>query len=237
MRKIMIGMPMLSTVLAALLTYEYFAIDSYNWWYTTLFPAMTALVCGMISSKDKKMNDKAILSLPCDMGKVWDAKIFMGVVVSGFSVLCAGIFTLAVRAFMKAGLHVGFIIEPSVIRQAAGCLVIWAASLWQVPFCLLAARKIGTLPMLLLHIIGSVIAGMLFSIKSWYFLLPGAIMPRLMCSVLGILPNGLPAVEGSFTYTPELAGLQNLLVGIPAALLWFIFFWWVSRRWFERQVA
>lgn len=237
MGKTAIGMPIISTAFAALLTYEYFAIDSYNWWYLTLFPVMIALVCGMITGKDRKLKNRAVWSLPCDMGKIWDAKIMVGIGVLGISVLCVGILTIVVGTFMKVGLQVTFVIELSVFRQVAGCLIIWLASLWQVPFCLLVSQKIGMLPMLILHITGNFIASVFVALLPWFPLLPGAILPRLMCTVLGILPNGLPAVEGSVTYAPELVGTQNLLIGILAALLWFLFFWWVSRKWFERQVA
>ena len=58
-----------------------------------------------------------------------------------------------------------------------------------------------------------------------------------MCPVLGILPNGLPAVEGQMTYFPEIMESENLLAGVTAALLWFLLFWWGSRNYFERQVS
>lgn len=237
MWKIVIGFPLLSTVFAALLTWEYFAIDSYNWWYLTLFPAMTALVCGIIGGKDRKFQNRSLFSLPCDMGKIWDAKMLVGIAASGVAVLCVGALSVVTGEFMKAVLHVTFAIELSVFRQATGCLIIWGASLWQVPFCLLLSQKIGILPMLMLHVTGSTLVAALVSLKPWFFLFPGAIMPRLMCAVLKILPNGLPAVEGSVTYSPELIGAWNLWIGIPMSLLWFLIFWRIGRKWFERQVA
>ena len=42
---------------------------------------------------------------------------------------------------------------------------------------------------------------------------------------------------GQVTYSPELGRVSGLLIGIPAALLWFLVFWLAGRTWFRKQVA
>ena len=42
---LLLGMPLLNTLLSAVLTHNYFSIDCYNWWYTLLFTGMNALLC------------------------------------------------------------------------------------------------------------------------------------------------------------------------------------------------
>ena len=91
--------------------------------------------------------------------------------------------------------------------------------------------------MLLVHMGSYTVIGVTMSLKPWFVLFPGAITSRLMCPVLGILPNGLLAVEGQMTYFPEIMESENLLAGVTAALLWFLLFWWGSRTYFERQVS
>lgn len=234
--RLVAAMPLVSTLLAAALTYEYFAIDSYNWWYMVLFPGMTAIVGGLIIGKDKKLKNRAVWTLPVRTGNVWDAKLLLGCLASGLSVLCVLAFTLLTGSLLKNGLHFHFAIEPTLGEQAAACLLIWVTSLWQIPFCMLLAEKLGTFAAFLLHM-GSyfLIAPQLFS-KAWFALAPGAITARLMCAVLKLLPNGLPATEGNLTFSPELLDQKSLLVGIPAALLWFAFFWRLGRTCYEREV-
>lgn len=67
--KIIFIMPLISVALSAVLTHNYFAIDSYNWWYAMLFPAMMALVSGMTGARDKKLGNRAIWTIPADMGR------------------------------------------------------------------------------------------------------------------------------------------------------------------------
>jgi len=81
----------------------------------------------------------------------------------------------------------------------------------------------------------SVLAGTM-SLKPWFFLLPGAITSRLMCPVIGVLPNGLLFEPGQMTYSLELGERSSLGIGIFSALLWFCFFWFAGRKWFGKQV-
>lgn len=234
--KLIILMPLCSTVLAAQLTHNYFAIDGYNWWYIILFPAMIALICGMVSNKDRKMQNKAIQVLPVNLGNVWDGKVLYGVCAAGLSLIVLLVLILGGGALIKSVLHMTFITEPSVKMQLAAVLVLWISSLWQVPFCLALEQKAGFLPMVLVHMGTYILAAVAASLKSFYLLFPGAIAARMMCAVLKVLPNGLPAAEGMMTYSPELTDMRSVLFGIPAAVFWFLLFWFVGRVWFERQV-
>ena len=236
MVKVLVLMPLLCVLLAAWLTYTYFAVDSYNWWYIGFYPGLLGILCGMIGGKDRRWNYASIGSLPCSMGKIWDAKVLVGAAVSGAASLLTVVLTAAVGAALENLVHITFILRPSLAAQVAAGLIIWITSLWQIPFCLLLSQKMGPFLMFLVHVASYSVISAAVSLKPWFALLPGAITSRLMCPVLGILPNGLPAVEGQMTYAAELMGMKNLWIGIPAALLWFAVLWWGSRKWFERKV-
>ena len=45
-------MPLTVVALSAMLTWDYFTIDCYNWWYTVLFPGMAAFLCGAVGNRD-----------------------------------------------------------------------------------------------------------------------------------------------------------------------------------------
>ncbi len=237
MKGLLLLMPFVSVVFAAGLTYEYFAVDSYNWWYMILYPGMLGIVCGMIGGKDKKKKNHTIGSLPCSIVGIWDAKIAVGAAASGASVFWVVVLSVIVGKLMEEGLHVTFILQPSVKMQLAAGAILWLTTLWQIPFCLWLSQKIGAFMMLIIHMGSCFIISATVSLKPWFAVLPQAITSRLMCPILGILPNGLLAVEGQMTYSPELIEMKNLWVGILAALFWVGILWLGSRRWFERQVA
>lgn len=236
MKGLAVMMPLITVILAAWLTYSFFTVDSYNWWYIGLYPGFLGILCSMIGGKDKAKKNHTIRSLPCSMGRIWDAKILVGAVMSGISVLCIVSFTLIVGKGMEILLQIQYIVQPSVKAQVLAGAVMWLTTLWQIPFCLFLTQKVGTFWTLVIHMGCYEILAVTASLKPWFSLFPAAITARLMCPVLGILPNGLLLQPGQMTYSSELGGMENLLIGIPAALLWFVIFWRGSRRWFERQV-
>lgn len=234
---LLILMPVLLVLLAASLTGQFFVVDSYNWWYMGFYPGLIGIVCGMIGGKDKRRKNVTIGSLPCSMERIWDAKVLVGAAASGVAMLCTVLLTMMTEAVLGQLLHITPILQPSVKAQLTAGMIIWLTSLWQIPFCLFLSQKMGLLGMLLLHVGSYMAFSAVISLKSWFAFFPGAITSRLMCPVLGILPNGLLAEEGMMTYSGVLMELQNLPVGILAAVFWFLAFWLGSRKWFQRQVA
>lgn len=237
MKNITVMMPLITVLLAAWLTHAFFAVDSYNWWYMALYPGFLGILCSMIGGKEKGKKNYTIWPLPCSMGKIWDAKILVGTALSGISVLCVVLLTILIEKGMELVFHMEYIVSPSFEMQILAGIVMWMTTLWQIPFCLFLIQKMGTFLMLVIHMGFYTIFSVFISLKPWFALFPGAITSRLMCPILGVLPNGLILQPGQMTYSPELAGMENLLIGIPSALLWFLLLWLGSRRWFERQVA
>lgn len=233
---LMLLMPVVCALLSALLTYNYFAMDGYNWWYMMMLPGFLAIVCSLIGGKDLKKENRTIWALPADMGKIWDAKILLSAAITGIATLALMILVFLGTAVMERGFAVTFTNPPSVGSQLLAAFLIWLTSLWQIPFCTFLAQKMGTLVMIIVSLGFSQIFGALISLKSWFFLLPYGITPRVMCPVLKTLPNGLPAVPGQITYAPELMSVAAAAMGVAASLLWFAALWYFSRKWFEGQV-
>lgn len=233
---LVIWMPLTVVFLSAWLTHDYFTIDCYNWWYIGLYPGLIGVLCGTIGGKDKEKKNYTIWSLPCSMKKIWDAKVLTGALWSGIAMSCMIIFTIVMGKVLEIMMNRTFIVQPTLKAQLTAGVIIWLTTLWQIPFCLFLSQKMGTFLMFLLHMGSYTIISTVISLKSWFAFWPGAITSRLMCSVLGVLPNGLLAVEGQMTWSPELVETQNLLIGIPAAVFWFFVFWRGSRESFQRQV-
>lgn len=229
-------MPAVCTFLSAQLTHNYFAMDGYNWWYITMLPGFLVIICGQIGGKDLKKQNRTIGSLPADMGKIWDAKILLAVTLSGAATLILLILILIGTAAMEKSLHMTFINAPSVERQILAAFLIWITSLWMLPFCLFLVQKTGVILMVVISLASSQILAPLLALKNWFFLVPFGITARVMCPVLKTLPNGLPAEPGQITYTPELMSASAAAAGVGGALLWFGVCWFLTRKWYKRQV-
>lgn len=230
-------MPLLCVFLSAWLTHSYFAVDSYNWWYVVVYPGVVGILCGMLGNKEKRKNNHTVWPLPCSMGKIWDAKILVGAMLSGVSVSCIVALTILAGKGMEAGLHMEFFAAPSIKEQMFAGVLIWLTTLWEIPFCLFLVQKMGTFLMVILHLGTYIAAAAVVSLQSWFVLLPGAITARIMCPVLKVMPNGLLLQPGQMTYSEQLAGTWVLPAGILASLLWFGLLWAGTRKWFERQVS
>ena len=233
---LVVAMPLMTCLLAAFLTGNYFAVDSFNWWYMMMFPGMTAIICAVVGGKDKKQQNRTIFALPVDIGKVWDAKILTaaGMTAIANGILLAG--AVAGNFCLTEMFSYTMVAMPAVRMQIVAAGVIWLTSLWQIPFCLWMSQKFGGFLMFLLHLaVYMVLAGSL-SPDAVFFLLPQGITARLMCVLLEILPNGLIAKEGQMTWKAELMEPRAVLLGMVASVLWFILLRAGSRRWFKRQV-
>ena len=101
LRILPVVMPLISVILAAWLTHAYFAVDSYNWWYIGLYPGFLGISCGIIGGKDKKKKNFTIGFLPCDMKKIWDAKVLMGAMLSGIAMCFTTILTIIIEKVME----------------------------------------------------------------------------------------------------------------------------------------
>lgn len=235
--KIIIAMPAAIAVCSAVLAGEYVVVNNYNWWYIVLFPGVMAVICAGIGGLDRKNGDRNVLTLPSDMKRIWDGKVLYGVRTTALSAVFLWGFTLASRTVLKYGLHVKLVLDAGVLQQIAAAAVLFVTFLWLVPFCLILERFFGAPFMLLIHLFIYTAASCSLSLTPYFLLLPGAIPARMMCVVLKILPNGLPAREGMMTYSPELLDQAVLWPGLTASLVWFFLLWGISRRLYERQVT
>lgn len=229
-------MPLAGIAAAAVLTAQYFVMDSYNWWYMMLAPGTIAILCGMIGEKDRRQKNRTICALPIRLGKVWDAKVLTAAGASGLSMLVLWAGTMLTAAVLGMGQEGAAAGAAGAGRWLLAAVLIWITSLWQIPLCLWLTHKLGSFVMLLVHLSACALLSAVVSLQSWFWVLPAGITPRLMCVVLRILPNGLAAKEGNLTFSPELLSPDALWAGIFSALGWLAFLWFFCRRSYERQV-
>lgn len=202
-------------------------MGAWNWWYTLMLPGMLAVLCHLGIAKDKKINDYHLWMQPDGVGRSLTGKIIyyaLALITSNF-LLFAGVLLCGKLFGSTFGGWEGF----------CGFLLLSIAFLWEIPFYLFLSAHFGmfatvfSCAVLLIGNIG-------LADTDFWWLCPSAIPSRLMCPVLGILPNGLPVPADS-----SLWSLGVILPGILLSLLWFVLLTglglWQLARQFTRQHA
>ncbi len=230
-------MPLATVVLSLALSGGYVYANSYNWWYMFIYPGTISLVCCMVGQKEKKSKNRAVLSMPLDLKKVWDSKaaVCIKTVVLSNIIIALAIWGAAFLA--EQILHMELEIKISPPQQIAVFFILIASCLWQIPLCLLMQQYLGFVPAFVLNMALSSWGGINVSLSPFWFLNPYAVPARLMCAVIHILPNNLIAREGSFTFQPEFLDTKAVIPGTAVCILWFFILWLISREWYARKGA
>lgn len=208
--------------------------SAYNWWYILMLPGMVTLFTSLVGEKDRKMKNRVVLSVPTRMGRIWDAKILVGMKALLFSNLFGAIANFVLARYLLPAFWMPQVLEISPEQTVAAAAVMTVTTLWQIPFCLWLNQRFGILPTLVINLIlnGS---GTLMAVTPYWLLNPWAILPRLMTAIIGILPNGLLAIPESMTYTPGITDTDSILPGILVTLVWLVILWGASRLWYDRK--
>ncbi|HHQ8911681.1 TPA: lantibiotic immunity ABC transporter MutE/EpiE family permease subunit [Bacillus cereus] len=225
--------PFATILIAFLLSADYFQLSSYNWWYITMLPGMVSLSCVLLAEKDKKMNNRSILSLPVSLKRVWISKVLLILGILSFSCI---LFFCGIELSSSLVNKENFRIIPTV-NALLGSVLLIVTFMWQIPICLFLGNKIGLFPTLLLNIGANGIFGVVLATKNIWMINPYTYPSRLMIPVLKILPNGLYAETGSVTFKPELLSYDVILPGIVISVVLFLLFTYVTAKWFEKQEA
>jgi len=211
----------------------YFQVESYNWLYSIILPGMISLGCTLVAAKDLKMKNRAVLSLPINLKKVWFAKVLVCIVMIFIACFVLFLGTSIVGTIT----NYRNVVRIPILNGLLGMLVLVVTFIWQIPICLFIGSKLGMLPTLLINVGAYSVFGILAATESFWWMVPYAIPSRLMCPILKILPNGLPAVEESFTYKPELLSSSVILPGVLITIILFLILTVITAKWYKGQEA
>lgn len=225
-------MPMLTILIAFFLTANYFQIDSYNWWYTMMLPGFVSLSCSLLSKVDGIMKNRAVLSLPVDMKKVWVAKVLVG--IKNLAVACSIIFVCSQLEPILIGSQM--LGKFSILTCIAATVLLIITFMWQVPLCMFLGNKIGIFPTTLINMLMNFIFAIL-SIKKYWWVIPYSYPARLMCPVLKVLPNGLLAQPGSQTFTPDVLSYTAIPIGVSVSVVLFLVLTYFTAKWYKTREA
>lgn len=210
---------------------RYYQMNQFNWWYTTLFPMLLLLSTAFTEQRERKLKNRAMQVLPVDMKKLWAAKVFCSFKTL---FLAAMIIFLAQECISRifAGGAVREISTTAALTAAALWLVL---SAWQIPLWLFVNQKFGFTFSLLFGMVCNAGLGLLGAAYVWWIVNPFSYICRLMCPVLKILPNGLPAEPGNMTFYPELLDKSVIPAAVGISVVLFIVCFAVTALWYEKK--
>lgn len=236
MPKLTVGMAVASVLMAAVLMGNYFTVNSYNWWYMGMYPALLAIIGASIGQKDRKKKNHTIATLPFSAGRIWDVKMLVAMGYALLGMVALTVLTMIVAPLLHHGLGVNFIVQPSIKQQLVAMGLLWLTNLWQLPFCMALSQRLGLFLTFLINIALYMATAVFGALEATFYYWPGALAARVMVPVLGVLPNGLLAIPGSVTYDPALLDVGAVLSGSLAAMVWLGVLWLVGRKYYERTV-
>ena len=216
--------PLIVLAMSYMLTggmYKAFAPGAWNWWYTLFLPGTLAIICNQIVSKDKKRKYHNIFTLSIAPEKIWIAKM----------IVCASYLFLANVIVCIGAISGGFLFGTYITVSAniVAAFVLTITYLWEIPLFMLLSAKFGMFASVSSSVVLAVIGTVLAPCKIWYVIFP-SIPARAMCPILTVLPNGLPAEEGSRLITET-----NLFPAVGITVGLFLLLTFVSAKFFQNR--
>lgn len=225
-RKLVFIAPLLMVFLAGI-SGTYYVQNGYNWWYVILLPGFITLATALVNQiEERKLHYRTVFALPLPLRKIWISKV-----------LLLAIYVLTACTLHLSGMIVGkLLINPAsafaITGMIAATSILIVASLWQIPFCLFLSKKYGLMAALLINLGAGIVLDLFAATESFWWACPYSWAARLMCPVLGILPNGTLALRGDILLNPGV-----IPAGIALSVALFLLLLAVTANWFQRQEA
>lgn len=216
--------PVITFILAFVLTpgmTNAYAESVWNWWYTLLLPGMLAVICYLSMACEKKINYYNLMTLSTGKRKLMLGKI----IYTGCIILISN---MIVFAGASSG---GLLLTTRVPLDGAviAVLLLTVTQLWEIPVFLFLSERFGMITELLICLFLTVGGTIMAQTGKWY-LLASAIPMRILCPLLHILPNGIPAEEEN-----PLLDMGVVAPGICLSVIWFVFATVLFLNWFDKR--
>ena len=223
-KKLVLIAPLLMVFLASI-SGMYLVQNGYNWWYTILLPGFITLATALVNQiEERKLRYRTSFALPVSLQKIWISKVFL-----------LAIYVLVACILHLVGMILGkLLINPtssiSITQMVTATLILILVSLWQIPFCLFLSKKFGLMATVLINVGIGIVLGIFAVTEDFWWACPYSWAMRLMCPVLGILPNGTLALQDDALLNPSV-----LPIGIALSAVLFLLLLTVTANWFQRQ--
>lgn len=219
--KLVILAPLVTLLLSYLLSGIYVQFSAYNWWYFMILPFVVSSCSAGMIVREKKTGMQNVVCLPVKFDKIWFGKTAALVILLFAANLLLWISTTAVGSVTT--------VTVSPLDGLIGCMLLFLAYIWQIPFIMLSVNFMGYIPTVLVSMAANVILSAALAETEWFLFVPYAIPARIVCPFFKMHINGIPLETGS----PLLSGgyvLPALIISLGFALAVF----WVGSKLFSR---
>ncbi|NMM62817.1 lantibiotic immunity ABC transporter MutE/EpiE family permease subunit [Clostridium sp. P21] len=233
-KKLVLIFPLI-TLLFGVMSGVYYELNTFNWWYMIMLPGNIALLCALVNQKEeKKIKYRAIFSMPIDLKKVWNSKVML---IAIYVLFCCIILPLGAALVGKfilpriiSSSALKYIVVIPIVHAITAAIVIAITSLWQIPICLFLAKKFGFFVPVILNVAVGITLNSMMAVKSIWWICPYSWTSRLMCPILGILPNGQMPAAKDYMLNPGVVP-----IGIMLSIMLFVVILIATSRWFKNQ--
>lgn len=233
-KKLVLIFPII-TLFFGVMSGVYYELNTFNWWYMMMLPGNIALLCALVNQKEeKKIKYRAVFSMPIDLKKVWTSKVMIIAIYVLFCCIILPLGTALVGKFILPRIisssALKYIVVIPIINAITAAIVIAITSLWQIPLCLFLAKKFGFFVPVILNVAAGIFLNSMMAVKSIWWICPYSWTSRLMCPMLGILPNGQMPAAKDYMLDPGVVP-----IGIILSIMLFIVILIATARWFKNQ--
>ena len=199
----------------------FFVEGSFNWWYTFILPSTMAMIVAFNVAWEKKYNRHGLFSVCVDKKKLWVS----GILSNTISLLILN----CVFFLFLSSLALFFGIKISLITIFIACVTLFLTLAWQIPLLMFSSETIGGFVTIFMGLICNMGFGVFVApTKLWF--VPFAIPSRLMCPIVGVMPNGLPVQPNS-----PLEDTSVIFLGVFITIALYIVFSLLTTLWFDRS--
>ncbi|ONI40166.1 hypothetical protein AN640_01395 [Candidatus Epulonipiscium fishelsonii] len=223
-KKLLFIAPITPMVLSVLLLQgNYFIENSCNWWYAFILPASIFIIVGFNISRERKKNRHGLFSICADKRKLWVSAVLTNTI--SLLILNLGFFiciTICPYILGVADLRVG--------KNLLASFLLFITFSWQIPLFMFIAEKTGAFVAIFIGLVLNMVGIYFAPSNLWY--IPFAIPSRLMCPVIGIMPNGLPVEPDSI-----LNDSSVVLIGVVITIILYFIITSLTTLWYNKLEA
>ena len=222
--KLLLIAPLLTAVFAWIVGGFYgFQYMTFYWWYAFLLPGTIAILCSLAHQKEERAGKYySVLSAPINLKQFEYAKALILIEKLIVAALFLAVFA-AVSNLISPALAV-----YSVERNFAGSIALIFASIWQIPVCLLLARKTGFLIPIVAHTLLGILMPILFGNTAIAWVCPYCWAAKTAELLMGIESNGTFAGVADFSW-------QVLLPLVFSVILYVLLTLWDAANFSKKE--
>ena len=222
--KLLLIAPLLTAVFAWIVGGFYgFQYMTFYWWYAFLLPGTIAILCSLAHQKEERAGKYySVLSAPINLKQFEYAKALILIEKLIVAALFLAVFA-AVSNLISPALAV-----YSVGRNFAGSIALIFASIWQIPVCLLLARKTGFLIPIVANTLLGILMPILFGNTAIAWVCPYCWAAKTAELLMGIESNGTFAGVADFSW-------QVLLTLVFSVILYVLLTLWDAANFSKKE--